>query len=55
MKINLLEIFKTQDHQAIAAFYDFFLMANVRFKNMVKSLENYTKYVYFENMFYQEW
>ena len=32
MKINLVEIFETQDHQAIAAFYDFFLWQTLDLK-----------------------
>jgi hypothetical protein len=42
--------FETLDQEAIAAFYENFLMPNVRFKNMGISSENYGKEVYFENM-----
>ncbi len=42
--------FETLDHQAIAAFYENFLMPNVRFMDMANSLENYGKDVYFENI-----
>lgn len=47
---NPIKRFEILDHQAIAAFYQNFLMPNVSFKNMSKSLENEAKHVYFENM-----
>ena len=42
--------FESLDQEAIAAFYENFLMPNVRFKYMGMSSENYGKEVYFENM-----
>ncbi len=42
--------FESLDHEAIAAFYENFLMPNVRFRYMGTSSENYGKEVYFENM-----
>lgn len=44
------ERFESLDHQGIAAFYENFLMPNVRFRFMGMTLENYGKEVYFENM-----
>ena len=45
-----IERFESLDHEAIAAFYENFLMPNVRFRYMGMSSENYGKEVYFENM-----
>jgi len=45
-----IERFESLDHQGIAAFYENFLMPNVRFRFMGMTLENYGKEVYFENM-----
>ena len=42
--------FESLDHQAVAAFYENFLMPNVRFMDMANSLKNYGKDVYFENI-----
>ncbi len=42
--------FESLDQEAIAAFYENFLMPNVRFRYMGNSSENYGKEVYFENM-----
>jgi hypothetical protein len=47
---NPIKRFESLDHQAIAAFYENFLMPNVRFMDMANSLENYGKDVYFENI-----
>ncbi|MGK0453493.1 MAG: hypothetical protein ACJAYY_000956 [Paraglaciecola sp.] len=45
-----IERFESLDHEAIAAFYENFLMPNVRFRYMGISSENYGKEIYFENM-----
>jgi hypothetical protein len=47
---NPIKRFESLDQDAIAAFYENFLMPNVRFKYMGVSSENYGKEVYFENM-----
>jgi hypothetical protein len=42
--------YESLDQEAVAAFYENFLMPKVRFKHMGMSSENYGKEIYFENM-----
>lgn len=47
---NPIEKLESSEQQAIEAYYENFLMRNVKFRNMGTSSENYGKDIYFENM-----
>lgn len=47
---NPIEKLESSEQNAIEAYYENFLMRNVKFKNMGTSSENYGKDIYFENM-----
>jgi hypothetical protein len=47
---NPIEKLEYSEQQAIEAYYENFLMPNVKFRNMGVSSENYGKDIYFENM-----
>ena len=47
---NPIEKLESSEKQAIEAYYENFLMPNVKFRNMGISSENYGKDIYFENM-----
>ncbi|BAO77340.1 hypothetical protein [Winogradskyella sp. PG-2] len=47
---NPIEKLETSEQQTIEAYYEIFLMRNVKFRNMGISSETYEKDIYFENM-----